>query len=427
VTWRWTTPDDVTRFLRRRWDRGELLRHLATGQPWEPLRVPIRAPTPAELGSDLGAARDWADAWQRTTGAARVPRVRLGTRRVGGRLVGANSLPCEAWFDTAEQAWRWLGVGSQVTAYQRILDGAKAGDERLGQWVGANPMRALAHAEHWDPLQRTVLQLRAHVGSGGYLRELDVPGVDTKFAEAHWRLVAELLDVVTGDAGGLAGSRSVEHFGFAGKPKRIRLRSLDGLPLLPGVPHLTDLTVRVDELATVEIGAGPVLIAENEVTFLALPALPGVTAYFGAGFDVLRLGQVPWLASGDRPVVYWGDLDTHGFVILDRLRGLLPDVRSVLMDQATLLAHRAQWVTESRPSREVLRRLTQDESHLYADLVGDVYGPAVRLEQERVERAWAIDALCATFARMGLRQEPFRGPGVGYPPIDTGHSSDHLS
>lgn len=42
----------------------------------------------------------------------------------------------------------------------------------------------------------------------------------------------------------------------------------------------------------------------------------------------------------------WGDIDTHGFAILDRLRRHFPQVRSMLMDRATLLAHEGQWVTE---------------------------------------------------------------------------------
>ncbi|NOR71388.1 MAG: hypothetical protein GQ532_17115, partial [Methylomarinum sp.] len=33
---------------------------------------------------------------------------------------------------------------------------------------------------------------------------------------------------------------------------------------------------------------------------------------------------------------YWGDLDTHGFAILSRLRHYYPQVKSILMDEKTL-------------------------------------------------------------------------------------------
>ena len=73
---------------------------------------------------------------------------------------------------------------------------------------------------------------------------------------------------------------------------------------------------------------------------------------WGKGFEVDRVGRLPWLA--DVEVVYWGDIDTHGFAILDRLRAWLPQTRSVLMDRETLLAHRDRWGTEDRPATSAL-------------------------------------------------------------------------
>jgi len=56
----------------------------------------------------------------------------------------------------------------------------------------------------------------------------------------------------------------------------------------------------------------------------------------------------------------------------------------MLMDRATLLAHRGQWVTEPRPTAASLNLLDTDEAELYRDLVDGTPGPSVRLEQERV-------------------------------------------
>jgi len=38
-----------------------------------------------------------------------------------------------------------------------------------------------------------------------------------------------------------------------------------------------------------------------------------------------------WVQNTD--AVYWGDVDTHGYVILDRARRILPGLKSVLMDR----------------------------------------------------------------------------------------------
>jgi hypothetical protein len=114
----------------------------------------------------------------------------------------------------------------------------------------------------------------------------------------------------------------------------------------------------------------------------------------GLGHAVSLIAAARWLA--DRDVHYWGDLDTHGFAMLDRLRASLPRARSLLMDRATLLAHRPLWTTEEAPHIALLGHLTPDEAELYADLRYDRLGRAVRLEQERISFRWlrsALDAL----------------------------------
>lgn len=63
------------------------------------------------------------------------------------------------------------------------------------------------------------------------------------------------------------------------------------------------------------------------------------------------------------------------------------------MDRETLVAHRDRWVVEDRPTRARLTRLDADEAQVYDDLVTDRLGDRVRLEQERINWAWASDRL----------------------------------
>ena len=86
-------------------------------------------------------------------------------------------------------------------------------------------------------------------------------------------------------------------------------------------------------------------------------------------------------------IYYWGDIDTHGFAMLDRLRSGFPNARSILMNRETLTAHRSLWGREDAPSRAALSRLDPDERALFDDLVHDRLGEKVRLEQERVSYA----------------------------------------
>jgi hypothetical protein len=157
------------------------------------------------------------------------------------------------------------------------------------------------------------------------------------------------------------------------------------------VGGLSDLTVPVPELATLDLAATRVFVTENEVNGLAFPEVPGSVVVFGLGYGLERLAALRWLR--ERHVVYWGDLDTHGFAILSSLRSVCPGAASFLMDRGTLIAHRELWVREPKPHRGELPGLTEAERSLYEDLRDDRLGEGVRLEQERIGYGWLVDAL----------------------------------
>ncbi len=157
------------------------------------------------------------------------------------------------------------------------------------------------------------------------------------------------------------------------------------------------MTVRTDELAARNPSISTVFVVENEVTYLAFPSVPDAIVVFGSGFALGGVATLPWLE--DKEVIYWGDIDTHGFDILNRLRSHLPSVQSLLMDHRTMLAHRAQWVPEPSPTNRFLPHLTVDEQALYRDLVEGTFGPAIRFEQERVRFSLLRDALLTWHGR----------------------------
>jgi hypothetical protein len=91
--------------------------------------------------------------------------------------------------------------------------------------------------------------------------------------------------------------------------------------------------------------------------------------------------------------VYWGDIDTHGFAMLARLRAYFPRAQSLLMDEATLLAHQSLWVREERPFVGELPRLSELERRLFENLKLNRYGDRIRLEQERIPYGHLMTAL----------------------------------
>lgn len=367
----WTRPADVRETAARRWPA--LLTAFLSGQEWAPFDVPLRGPGPAEIGGRLAEVQAWAAEWER---AGRGP-LRVEYKQVGGRLVGANQIPARAWLDGYAQAWELLGARRQVGELTRLCERTKAQCPRLLAWLERNPVRALPLAADWDRLLATVRWIDEHQLTGRYLRQVDVPGVDTKFIEGHQRVLAQLLDLQLDPARiSPAASDFAGRYGFRRKPEYVRFRQVR-----PGCPY-TELTVRAEELTAAPEGVTRAYILENEVTYLAFPLAGDAIAVFGDGYAVNVLARLGWLAALD--LTYWGDLDTHGFAILNRLRHRFPHARSILMDRETLLAHQSQWVTEKTPTKAALGLLTPAEQELYQDLVNGTFGPAVRLEQERV-------------------------------------------
>ncbi|MCX2966829.1 Wadjet anti-phage system protein JetD domain-containing protein [Gordonia aquimaris] len=378
---RWTTPDDIAAKVRRRWDDGSLLRSHANREPFDPIVIALRGPTASEIGADLGSARDWVTALD--TGRRDDRRYALQWQSVGGRHVGRNQLPARAVVSSFEQAWTALGVTATVRRYDELLDLA-AEHPAVRTWMIRYPLRALELADEMPRLIAAHAWLDEHRSSHRYLREISAPGVDTKFAERHRAVLAAMLGVSTSASGFLAD------LGLHGKPEFVRLRFAASV----GLPApLTELTARADELARLELRPRSALVIENEITYLSVDVPDDGVVLWGKGFEVDRIGRLPWLA--DTPIRYWGDLDTHGFAILDRMRAWLPQTESVLMDRETLLSHRDRWVTEQRPASSDLTHLTRGEHELYTDLVTDALGERVRLEQERIDWSWVRRCLSA--------------------------------
>ncbi|NQW72075.1 MAG: hypothetical protein HQ453_05040 [Actinobacteria bacterium] len=388
----WSTPAEVIGGLRRRWDSGSLLARYASGDGWEPIGLPLRGPSARDVASDFGAAQDWARSW---LGPARHG-FRVESATVGGRVVGFNEVPRRAWIDSFEQAWRILKVNDLVRDFAAAVALAESEAPRLADWARVNPMALLATRDSWADLLRTIRWIEESAASNHYLREIDIPGIDTKFIEQHRGILTTLLDVQLDPARiDLSRPRSdfAGRFGFRGKPEYVRMRALDG-ELLGG---FTELTVRVDELAARPPTQGTVVIVENDTTYLALPAGMDAIAICSGGYAVSRLAGLPWLAH--RQVIYWGDIDTHGFAMLSQLRASLPRAASLLMDRATLLAHEGQWVREPKPTNARLPGLDEAEHGLYVDLIEGRFGEAVRLEQERISFSPVREALDSLLSR----------------------------
>ncbi|MCC6227370.1 MAG: hypothetical protein IT195_13330 [Microthrixaceae bacterium] len=391
TTTSWTTVDELIAKLRARWARGVYLRAHAHSEPFTPIRLLVRSPSAADLVDHLDESLRWIERFDQANRTATNRQLFVVERQVRrSRALGDNPVPVRAQIDTLDQLCAVLGTTPDVQQLDRILEYTRNAEPELVDWVSNPPIDAIAHDGVWERVLTTTRWIVDHDLSDLDLRHLDAPGIDTKFVERHRKLLRQLLDrLLPADQIDPTSANFAGRYGFRARPTYVRFRLLTPVPQLPEV--VTELELRVDELARLELPITTVFIVENQATYLAFPEVPDAIVVFGGGFGVTVLEGVPWLAQRD--VVYWGDLDTHGFAILSRLRERVPTVRSILMDRSTLLAHREQFDVEPNPTEVELEALTRDEAELYRDLIEDRYGPAVRLEQERIRFSSVRSAL----------------------------------
>ncbi len=387
----WTTPEDIRARVLREWEKGRLLASLVTGEDVFPLRIALKGPSSSELSQRFADVKAWI---ARLQDAARRG-VRLEMRFVEHRVIGTNAVPAEIWIDSLDEALALIGKGRDAGRFQALVRDAQARCATVVPWMAKRPLRALELAAQWSRLLDIVLWLREHPRPSIYLRQVDLPGIHSKFIEQHRSVLSELCDyalqcdVIDTEATGF--SQFERRLGFRAKPIPVRFRLLDTSPSL--APGLTDLTLAGEEFARFDPGMPNVFITENEINFLAFPAMANSLVIFGAGYGFDTLAQAAWLRG--KSIYYWGDIDTHGFAILDQLRAYFPNAQSLLMDHDTLHAHCDHWVREDKPADRDLPRLTPPEREIYDHLRRNTWGESIRLEQEKIGFTLVARALSA--------------------------------
>lgn len=392
----WTSAGLLRETVQRHWDTGRILGARFSPEPLFPLRVPLRRPDRRTLLDRFDEVRAWIRELETESAGARGHGYELEWEELNHRQLGSNRVPRAAVFRTEDDAVRFIGRSVEVRRFDRVAEETARGFPEITPWLARHPLTVLDLEDDWSRVLSVLQWFRERPRPEVYLRQVDAPGVDSKFIEGRKALIAELLDLVLGDRVCDPSAPRVADFerryGLLTKPVQVRIRILDRALSVSG---LMDVAAPVEQLAALEFSVRRIFVTENDTNAIAFPELPDAAVVFGRGYALELLGRLPWLHRAE--LFYWGDLDTHGFAMLDRFRESFPHARSLLMDHPTLLAHRGAWTQEGADQRcdRRLERLTPEENALYEDLRADRLGAAVRLEQERIAFGWLTRALSA--------------------------------
>jgi hypothetical protein len=383
-------PDDIREIIkskykskRREWLKTSL--SIGSSQAdslkavW-PLEINLDIPKEKDALRQQEGVRAWISAWRSWRGSG----VLAWTER-HWRSLGVQTVPQKLVLNGPEDAVSWIG---EAETWSRAVERFNALVRRWPALIDVLPgyYGVLSDYDEVNFLRITEMLswICAHPCSGLYPRQIPVAGVDSKWLESHKRFVCELVSTIQ-------GTNDRDFFkacGLRQQPQLIRMRFLD-----PEIRRLFggigDICVPLKEAVDLDIKPNYVFIVENLQTGLAFEDLTGSVVIMALGYGVEVLGQIPWLHHAR--CVYWGDIDTHGFAILNRARTYLPSLETAFMDEPTLFAHRDLWVQEKvQSASSELPLLTDKEREIFLSLKNNAWGQHVRLEQERIcwDMAW---------------------------------------
>ncbi len=383
------SPTEVRAWARQRLARQR--RAWVDGEGSWPLIRGLEPPTAVDIRGGLGAVTAWTSAWaaERELVGVRVVRE---TRLMKG--IGSQTMPVRVEFESPRAVAAFAG---ETQAWDRV---ARRRVLLLERWPQLATGVGLGRLYDWmdqasdldvDRLVAVADWVLANPRSGLFLRQLPVPGVDTKWIEGgQRRAIAMLVGLLQGDENATVETERefLRLCGLLAPAARIRLIVLDQ-QLRDAVGGLRDIQAPQSDLATLKWAPRTTLFVENLACAYSLPDLESTVAVVGLGRAISLAAALPWIHR--TRTLYWGDLDTHGFEILSLARVSFPGARSVLMDSLTLQRYRSRWVPEAAPNRQADRSLLlPDECELYEALLANAWPgwkgeQGARLEQERLD------------------------------------------
>lgn len=202
-----------------------------------PLRLALKRPTSTDLSERFDSVRTWARDLQQSSKIARGTGYRVVLREVRHRVIGANSVPTEVWIDTLDDALGLIGKRRDAQFFQSLLAETRLRHSAILPWLAKYPLRALDLSDVWPRLLDVVAWMQTNPRPGVYLRQVDLPGIHSKFIEDHRGVLSELLDYCLPaealDLSARGAGQFTQRYGFLDKPVRIRLRVLDPRQALP--------------------------------------------------------------------------------------------------------------------------------------------------------------------------------------------------
>jgi len=373
------------------WQHGDFYRAYLQNKPYFPLEISLKKIAAQSLLNHYGELQDAIILLRQD---AKKQGYMITDKQISHRQLGEQKIPILITFSNETVFLNYLAKASEFSQFKTLSQQSLQQHPILLDWLIRYPFKLIKFAKIWRQLLIVCTYFKARPQMNCYLRQLDIEGIDSKFIEQHKAILNELLTQMLEPSAYQAEIIGLSHHGFERRYglrydlPLIRFRILDAALTLHG---LTDLSLPVNEFKPLKLNVQVVFIVENKISGLAFPNYPEALVIFGLGYAVNLLAKIQCLQNCK--IYYWGDIDTHGFAILSRLRHHYPQAKSLLMDNETFekFAHLTVKEPVETAEKKSLSHLNNEENILYQRLQDSL----LRLEQERLSFSYLQRCLLA--------------------------------
>jgi hypothetical protein len=314
---------------------------------------------------------------------------RLEEKHVASPTMGHGMRPTAVWIDSPDDLIRLAGRETEFAQIVRCVERLRDELPGLERWW----------MDHWGVLPKLHGDIEQLIAVTKYFIENPRPNcfaqqlpieIHTKFIKGHQGVLKSWLNLLLPPSAVISHAKSfAKRFGLRESQVQRRVLLLDPDLLRElGLPF-NDFAVPVGSLKELSVTDMMVVIVENRASLESVPRLPRTMAFWGEGLSIGELETIGWLRLNR--VLYWGDIDPAGFRILSILRGVVPNVESILMDQATYF-HHERFATAVEHPAAALAHLTDLEEGMYQYCEHH----KLQLEQEKLTQKWVSDAFTTT-------------------------------
>ena len=308
----------------------------------------------------------------------------LDYQTIKTKTIGTQSLPTIIYFDTEKDFLKYLGKEKEVTIFSSDWQLIHSRFPELKDWTIKNPTKIIQHQGKWDSILKVCEYFKNCPKPNIYIRELPT-NVHTKFIESNQSIIAELLDIIIQDHINGNEKEFEKRYNLKFREPLIRFKVLDKKISQTYFSNLDNISIPVSQFESLNLPLKKVLVVENKTTLyttLTLPKMNKTIAVFGQGNAVTNIQNAKWL--NNITILYWGDIDVHGFEILSRIRKHFQHTQSVLMDKITFEKFFEN--DSGKPTTDTTTlNLTDNEKELYNLLKTNNW----RLEQEKIPYDYA--------------------------------------